>query len=182
MRLDAFLKFEKGPEGESTDALHQNEIEILTFEQSAEMLRQKEGESLRTRMFELSVMTILKPLDKTSPKLLEAVAARTQFPKAKICACRWIGSSKDTPDSWKKIDYFTIELTDVYVARIQLLGDARVQTIGGDRIHRFYPDDLTSIGPLEQVDLNYKTVKWSYKGMDGKKGVISIPITKESQG
>lgn len=180
MRLDAFLMFEGGgPEGESTDALHEKEIEILHFEQTAERLRKKTvGDSAGQRLYDLSVVTVLKPLDKSSPRLLEAVTSQKLFKKAKISACRWIGLSKDVADKWKKIDYFLIELTDVYVSRVQLLGDARVRSIGGDGVHRYYPDDLAAIGPLEQIDLNYQSLKWTYRGPDGTKGVVSIPIKK----
>lgn len=179
MRLDAFLKLETQT-GESTDTLHDKEIEILSFEQTTSRYR-KDSNDTGTWAFNLSVVTIIKPLDASSPRLMEAVtqSAKT-FSKATISVCRMKGDSTQSPDKWKKIDYFTIVLTDVYITRIQLIGDARIRSFGGDEIHRFYPEDLSAIGPLEQVDLNYKKMTWTYiGGEDQTTKILSVPVERK---
>jgi len=177
MRLDAFLKLEtQNLDGESTDTLHEKEIEILSFEQTTDRFLDTKDKS--NWLYDLSVVTILKPLDATSPKLFDAVTVGKRYKKATISACRASGTSKDDEKNWKKIDFFLIELTDVYISRVQLLGDARVRSIGGDRVHRYYPEDLTAVGPVEEVELNFRTITWTYKGEDGKQNITSSTVTK----
>lgn len=96
-------------------------------------------------------MRITKPVDKTTPKLLEAACKGTLYSKGVISVCQPSGKSDTTSSSWKKIVYFEITLEKIYITRARLAGDPRSA-------------DVYEMGPIEEVDLSYRKIKWLYKG------------------
>jgi len=115
MQLDAFLKIETpNTDGESTDKLHLNEIEIVSFEQT---ITRSSGGNLDSSAEKAHSkhrgITIIKPLDSTSPKLLQAACQGTVFGKISLFLCQSSGTSKTTSDRWKKIVYFEIVMEKV---------------------------------------------------------------------
>lgn len=174
MLLDAFLKL-VGQDGESTDSLHGKEIEIFSFEQTVTRTRKTASGTGDKSVWstELSVVTVLKPVDSASPKLVAGACATrpTMYPEATISVCHSGGKSTETSDKWKKICYYEMVLKDVYVARVHMVGDPRVHLLGKAHAYPVIPGDLALVGPLEEIDLAYREVDWKYKGNDGTKNI-----------
>lgn len=91
-------------------------------------------------------LTIEKPLDKSSPKLIEAVAKGTHIPEVTIDYTK--------PTSGTGVKYLEIKLKEVVVSNI---------THQADPAH----GDVT---PFEQITLTYRTMQQTYteQGADGK--------------
>ena len=113
---------------------------------------------------ELSALRVIKLLDKTSAKLLEAACKGTLYKKATISLCQPSGTV-DTSSSWKRIVFFEILLQQVHISGVRLMGDPRLHynSIGAG--------DVMEMGPLEEVDLSFRKVKWTYKGGTGKSNI-----------
>lgn len=156
--LDCYLKLsEPALDGESTDDLHQNEIALFSFEQvinRADYRSADGSEAAAKARSDHSPVRVVKPVDKTTPKLLEAACKGTVYGKGVISVCQPSGKSDTTSSSWKKIVYFEITLEQIYITRIRLAGDPR-------------STDVSAVGPLEEIDLSYRKIKWLYKGGTG---------------
>jgi len=143
MPFDAFLKL-AGIEGESTDAAHEKWIEILSFSHG---ISQMKGGSVSAtgahagQRADFTDFSIVKTLDKTSPKLALACADGTHFTDATIEICKAGG------DKQKYMEY---KLSDVLVSSFRPGGSAQ----GGDAL------------PLEEVSLAYAKINWTYTVID----------------
>ena len=172
MLLDAFMKLEDPKEeGESTDKLHLKEIEIFSFEQTIN--RNAKGATGGTSSeskakSEHKPLTVIKPLDKTSPKLLQAASEGKLYKKVTISVGQPSGTTKTASSTWKKIVYLKITLEQVHISRIHLVGDAGMHFFGRANEFPVAAGDLLSMGPVEEVDLSYKKIQWLYKGGTGK--------------
>lgn len=172
MLLDAFIKLEEpGLPGESTDSDHDKEIEILSIEQT--ILRSNVGttdtssdDGKRARS-EHRPLTVVKALDKSSPKLYQASCAGTIYKKVTISFCQPSGTTKTTSDRWKKIVYFQIVLGMVNITRVHLVGDPGLHHFGRATDFPIAAGSALSSGPLEEIDLNYQKIDWLYKGGTG---------------
>ncbi|HBN77336.1 MAG TPA: hypothetical protein DD473_16305 [Planctomycetaceae bacterium] len=165
MLLDSYLKLtEPTLDGESTDTLHEKEISIVSFEQiinRANMLSQNDAGTENKSRSEHSPFRIIKLLDKTSPKLLEAACKGTLYKKAVLSLCQPNASSGTTSSSWKKAVYFEVTLENVHITRVHLMGDPTNVPSG------IMNSEILQMGPLEQIDLSYRKIKWLYKGGTG---------------
>jgi type VI secretion system secreted protein Hcp len=110
---DYFLKIE-GVDGESEDAAHRNEIEVLSWSwgvsNSASM---SSGQSTGRRTYEPIVFK--KRIDKSSPLLFKSCATGKHIPKATLTVRRQ--SPTGGPE-----DYYTITLEDCFVTSYQTNG------------------------------------------------------------
>ena len=107
----AFLKFE-GVDGEATDADHDKWIDVLSIDHS---VSRNIDSSLSTRSsgaVTFSDITVTKELDKSTPKLLEAVATGTVIPNVEF----HLTSSQGT--------YYAYELKNVMITSYLMSGDA----------------------------------------------------------
>ena len=138
---DYFLKIE-GVAGESNDKTHKGEIEVLSWSwgasQSGSMAMGAGGGVGKVSMQDLS---ITKYIDKSSPKLFEALATGMHLPEAKL-VLRSPGGSQ--------VEYLTITLKDVVISSYSTGGSS-----GGDR-------------PTESVSFNFAQIKMSYTEQDAK--------------
>jgi type VI secretion system secreted protein Hcp len=148
--FDAFLKVE-GVEGESLDDKHKNWIEILSFSsganQPASATRSSSGGATAERV-DLHDFSIVKALDKASPKLFEACCTGKHFKEVKIELCR-AGESK--------VKYMEYKLEEAIVSSIRPGGSSK----GAEAL------------PLEEVSFNYGKIKLTYtqqKRSDGSGG------------
>lgn len=171
MLLDAFLKLEEPAlEGESTDKGHLKEIEIISFEQSVVRVSPttgKTGTADKPRS-EHKPLTVLKVLDKASPKLYQAACGGTLYKKATLTLCQPDGTSKTTSDSWKKIVYMQIVMETVHIVRMHLVGDPSLHRFGRAADFPLVAGNVLNMGPLEELDLTYEKIQWLYKGGTGK--------------
>lgn len=106
----AFLKFD-GVDGEAKDKDHKDWINILSFEQT--ISRESSSSSARARgaaVFGDFVLT--KTLDKSSPKIAEAIATGKVFPKVDLQLSAGSGT------------YLSYELKNVMITSYSISGDA----------------------------------------------------------
>jgi type VI secretion system secreted protein Hcp len=137
--FDTFLKIDGIP-GESTDDKHKAEIYIESWSfgasQSGSMATGGGAGKVSMQDF-----TFTKSLDKSSPKLFEALATGQHLKEAKL-VLRSAGGSQ--------LEYLVITFSDVLVSSYSTSGSS-----GGDR-------------PTESVSLNFAQIKMSYVEQDAK--------------
>ena len=121
MAVDLFLKIPEIP-GECQKDGHKNEIDIMSFTFGAHQTGsfQKGGTGGGAGKAEFQDVSILKEVDKASPKLFQACAAGTHFPSITV-------TSQKAGD--KPLLYYSIELGDVIVSSLTNSGSS-----GGDAI------------------------------------------------
>lgn len=149
--FDAFLKID-GIEGESQDSKHKQEIELLSYSFGADQPASSSvgggGGAGRVNMHDL---TVLKSVDKASPRLFVACATG-QHIKSAVLTVRKAGGDQQ--------DYITVTLSDLLVSSAQNTGQPK----GTDGL------------PTEQVALNFSKINFEYKeqGADGSlKGTVA---------
>jgi type VI secretion system secreted protein Hcp len=147
MAFDAFLKLSTIP-GESTDDKHKDWIEILSYSwgvsQPAGGERSTGGAAAAERASH-SDFSIVKILDKASPKLFLACCKGEHIAEVKLELCRATG------DKQKYMEY---KMSDVLVSSVRPGGAAK----GGETL------------PLEEVSFNYGKMELSYTATDHKTG------------
>jgi len=142
---DYFLKIE-GVDGESKDDKHKNEIEIESWSfgasQSGSMAAGGGGGAGKVSMQDF---TFTKSLDKSSPKLFEALATGQHLKEAKLVLRSGGGS---------QLEYLVITFSDVLISSYSTGGSS-----GDDR-------------PTESISLNFAQIKMSYveQNADGRAG------------
>ena len=145
-----FLKIE-GVSGEATDHNHKDWINLVSFSQaiSSPSPTAATGAARRRGSVILEDITCMKELDKSSPKLAEAVCKGKVFPKVEIQMTKALSDGAgDT--------YYTYELKNVMVTSYQING-----TEGS--------------APFEEFTLSFseiKTVYTEYDAQGRKKGNI----------
>lgn len=147
MAFDAFLKIEGVP-GESSDDKHTDWIEVLSFSVGVDQPSSGAASSGGGRSAEranFQDFSIVKALDKASPKLALACADGTHIKEVKLELCRASG------DKQKYMEYL---LNDVIVSSARPGGSAQ----GGEAL------------PLEEVSFNYGKIEWTYTETDHKTG------------
>lgn len=134
---DFFLKID-GIDGESTDDKHKGELEIQSWSWGAtNMATMGAGGGGGGGKADFSDITISKFADKSTPKLLNAVATG-QHIKSMILVCRKAGGDKQ--------EYLKVTLSDV------LISSYHSSASGG-----------SSPIPNESISLNYGVIQYEYK-------------------
>jgi len=147
MAFDSFLKIDVVP-GESTDDKHKDWIEILSFSHGMSQPASGSSSSGGARSAERcdhQDFSIVKTLDKASPKLALHCCNGAHIKEIKLELCRATG------DKQKYMEY---KLTDVIVSSVRPGGSAQ----GGETL------------PLEEVSFNYGKIEWIYTATDHKTG------------
>ena len=138
--LTGYLKIPDIP-GESQAAGHEEEIDIHDI--SWGVFRPKEGDSGSTRTRSTAVfedLIVIKELDKSSPKLMEACANGRVFPEIVISL------KKDSGEA--HLDYLVITLTNVMVTSYDINGSSQ------------------SGVPSSSAGFNYEELKVTYTEFD----------------
>jgi type VI secretion system secreted protein Hcp len=147
MAFDTFLKISTIP-GESTDDKHKDWIEILSFStglnQSATGSTSSGGGRAAERV-DHQDFSLVKTLDKASPKLALACCNGEHIPEVTVELCRATGD---------KAVYMKYKMADVLVSSVSDGGSAQ----GGEAL------------PLEEVSFNYAKINWIYTETDHKTG------------
>ena len=148
--FDAFLKVEGIP-GESTDDKHADWIEIISYSagvsQTASASASSGGGASAERA-DFQDFSVVKALDKASPKLAVACADGTHIPTVTLELCRAGGD---------KLKYMEYKLSNCIVSSHHPGGSAG----GAETL------------PLEEVSFNYGKIEWTYtqqKRADGSGG------------
>jgi len=144
MAVDMFLEIKECP-GESTKKGHEGQIDITSFSfgavQSGSFARGGAGGG--SGKAEFQDISIVKEVDKSSPKLFQACAAGTHFGKATI----YVRKAGDKP-----LEYYKVELSDLLVSSVQNSGSA-----GGDTV-------------MESITMNTAKINFTYVEQDAKGG------------
>jgi len=147
MAFDCFLKIDGVP-GECTDDKHKDWIEILSYSHGLSQPGSGSVSSGGARSAERcdhQDFSVVKTLDKASPKLSLFCCNGTHIQNIKMELCRAVG------DKTKYMEYL---LNDVIVASVRPGGSAQ----GGEAL------------PLEEVSFNYGKIEWTYTETDHKTG------------
>ncbi len=168
--LDAFLKIEGDTPiaGESTDSLHSNEIEVLTFGHSMGTVPRDDGDRVVPGL-ELLPFVVIKPLDSSTPYLCKAACARTPYSTITLSLCQRPAAA--TTDA--KVNVLTIKLERAMISRVTMLG-----SIMGWPMIPQSPDlrftmpmwmspAVAGNGPIEQVEILAGKYTWTYNGNTG---------------
>lgn len=147
MAFDAFLKIDGIP-GESTDDKHKDWIEVLSYQHGISQPATASASSGGARSAERcnhQDFTIVKALDKASPKIALYCCNGTHIKEVKLELCRAAG------DKQKYMEY---KMTDVIISAVRPTGTAK----GGETL------------PLEEVSFNYGKIEWIYTETDHATG------------
>jgi len=147
MAFDAFLKIDGIP-GESSDALHQDWIEVLSFthqmDQPASATASSAGGATAERVNH-GTFNIRHLLDKASPKLYAACCSGKHLKEVSLELCRAGGD---------KVKYLEIKLEQVLVSKVETGGQAHDEGF-----------------PSEQIRFSYGRIKWTYTQQKRADGV-----------
>jgi len=147
MAFDAFLKIDGIP-GESTDDKHKDWIEVLSYShglsQQSAGARSTGGAASAGRC-DHQDFSVVKALDKASPKLALSCCNGTHIKEVKVELCRATG------DKQKYMEY---KMSDVIVSGVRPSGSAK----GGEAL------------PLEEASFGYGKIEWVYTETDHQTG------------
>jgi type VI secretion system secreted protein Hcp len=142
--MAAYIKFD-GVEGEAQDKDHKGWTDLLTFNQA---LHQPgggaTGATRRRGDVVLEDINCTKELDKSSPKIAEAVCTGKVFPKVEI----------DLTASYTdagRVTYYRYELKNVIVTSYSIGGSGQAEDV-----------------PTEDFSLNFEEIKVTYTENDSK--------------
>ncbi len=149
MAVDYFLKIQ-GIEGESMDAKHKGEIDLLSFSwgESQTGTHAAGGGGGAGKVSMQDFHFVMKS-NKASPKLLLACATGEHIPKA-VLVCRKAGKEQQ--------EFMKFTFSDMLVSSYQTGGSST-----GDEI------------PLDQISLNYSKVEYEYREQ-AQDGTLKGPI------
>lgn len=145
MAFDAFLKLD-GIKGESQDAKHKGEIDLLSFHWGANQTGASAvGGGGGSGKVHIQDISITKKADAASPLLFLNCASGSHIKEGTLVVRKAGG---------EQLEYLKIKLTDVLVSSYRPGGSAH----GADDI------------PMEEVSLNFAKIEYSYQpqGADGK--------------
>lgn len=138
-RSGGFIKIE-GIDGESNDKFHEDWIEILSVSQSIKRPFDS-GSGLSTGVAAFGDITIVKEIDKATPKLQSAIATGSAIPEITLELTALFGSNEDP--------YLKYVLTNVKVSNHRISGSA----VGTNR-------------PTEVVTLKFDQINVTYRELD----------------
>jgi len=144
--MAAYIKFD-GIDGEAQDKDHKSWTDLAAFSQLITKPGQGTGATRRRGDVILEDLHCTKELDKSSPKIAEAVCKGKVFPKVEI---HLTASYTDSG----RITYYAYELKNVQVVSYDISGSGQA-------------DDV----PMENFSLNFEEIKVTYTENDntGKK-------------
>jgi type VI secretion system secreted protein Hcp len=147
--VDYFLKL-KNIEGESKDAKHKNEIDVLSFSWGAvQSGTHAFGGGGGAGKVQMQDFHFTMNINKASPKLFLACADGTHIPEA-LLTCRKAGGKQE--------EFLVVTMSDVLVSSYQTSGSGQ-----------------TDIVPTDQISINFSKIKYQYAPQD-EKGKVGNPV------
>jgi type VI secretion system secreted protein Hcp len=146
MAVDYFLKID-AIDGESQDANYKNQIQLHSFSWGGAQHSTVAGTGgSGAGKVSLSDFSIMKTLDKASPKLFQAMTKGTHVATAQLTACKSAGASGGKP-------FLTLKFKELFVTSQQLSGASEV--------------------PSESVTFTYNEITMEYFVQDEKGNLTS---------
>ena len=144
--MAAYIKFD-GVDGECLDKDHSKWSDLISFGQAIHKPGAGTGATRRRGDVVLEDLVVAKELDKSSPKLAEAVCKGKVFPKVEI---HLTASYTDSG----RVTYYAYELKNVQVVSYNIGGSGQSEDV-----------------PVEDMSLNFEEIKVTYTENDsqGKK-------------
>ncbi|MBN2328983.1 MAG: type VI secretion system tube protein Hcp [Candidatus Omnitrophica bacterium] len=140
----AYIKFD-GVDGEAKDKNHAGWSDIQSFEHEIQRSTESTSTGLQTRgSVTLGDITVVKELDKASPKLAEACLKGAVIPVVRIHVT---ASYADAG----QVTYFIYELKNVIVTSYSISGSGQSEEV-----------------PVEDISLNFEEIKVTYTEMDAQ--------------
>jgi type VI secretion system secreted protein Hcp len=139
-----------GIPGESTDPSHQGWIEVLSFQWGV-------GRGISAARSSHQDFTVMKAVDKASPKLAEACCTGQQIPSVELVLC---------PEGYPGHTFMNYKFTNVIVTS-----------------YGYRPAPTGDAVPTEAISLNYGKIEWTYTTPTGESVyagwdvVANIPTT-----
>jgi len=144
--MAGYIKFE-GIDGEAQDKDHKNWSDIVSFSQGiSQPGGSSTGATRRRGDVVLGDILCAKELDKSSPKLAEAVCKGKIFPKVEI------NLTASTTDAGR-VTYYVYELKNVMINSYNISGSGQSEDV-----------------PTEEVSMNFEEIKVTYTECDSKGG------------
>ena len=145
--MAAYIKFD-GVDGEAQDKDHKGWSDLVSFNQAIHKpMAGANGPTRRRGDVVLEDVQVVKELDKSSPKIAEAVCKGKVFPKVQIhVTASYTDSGRQT--------YYAYELKNVQVTSYDISGHGQSEEV-----------------PVENFSLNFEEIKVTYTEWDsaGKK-------------
>jgi type VI secretion system Hcp family effector len=140
----AFIKF-GDLRGESTDMYHKEWCDMVTFQQGQSGRVAVEGGRRQVGNPQFDEISVIKSVDKVSPKLGEAVCQSTVYPVVRIDLQRLVHGGYQT--------YLVYELRNVLVSSYNVV-----------------PTEDIDARPIEEVTLNFDRITVTYTEFDNATG------------
>jgi len=141
--MAAYIKFD-GIDGEAQDKDHKNWSDLASFSQAIHKPGSGTGATRRRGDVVLEDIVCVKELDKSSPKLAEAVCKGRVFPKVEIHV------TASYTDSGR-VTYYAYELKNVQVVSYDISGSGQSEDV-----------------PMENLSFNFEEIKVTYTENDSK--------------
>jgi type VI secretion system secreted protein Hcp len=148
MAVDYFLKLD-GIEGESVDANHKNEIQILSWSWGASQMSSVAGTGgSGAGKADLSDLSIMTYFDKATPKLFKSICKGDHIKTGTMTAVKSGAQGKP---------YLKVDFTELFVSSLQISGSSEVPTVSLSFTYNTIKIDysvqneqgnLTSTGPV----------------------------------
>ena len=154
MAYDVFMKVD-GIDGESTDDAHAGWIELLSFSHGVSQPSAgaaSSGGGRHGQRVDVQDFTVVKSVDKASPKLFLACCKGDHISEILVELCRATGD---------KTKYMEYKLTDVVVSSVRPGGSAN----GGESL------------PLEEISFNPGRIDYTYTETDHNTGAAKGDVT-----
>jgi type VI secretion system secreted protein Hcp len=136
MAFDAFLKID-GIDGESTDAKHKGEIEVLSFSWGTAQPGLANGQpNSRNAKLKITDLSFIKRVDVATPALMQEAAVGGAFPTATLVARKNSGDTKH--------EFLKITMSDVIITSVSAAGNTATDPL-----------------PLEQISFNFQKINLS---------------------
>jgi type VI protein secretion system component Hcp len=162
MQLESFLKLE-GQAGESTDEIHTNEFEILTFHHGISrsvMSFESTATQMKAEQATHKQVTVFLSIDSLCFHFFKAICQSRKFTEAVIC-CRNKVFNAATPPVVVSGDLYKLTVKNVIVTRVKYVVNPVLHAFGRDREIPMIPGAATQLGPLMEVELLYfGEAKW----------------------
>jgi type VI secretion system secreted protein Hcp len=153
MAVDYFLKLD-GIQGESQDAAHKNEIQVLSWSWGAANVSSVSGTGgSGAGKVDMSDVSMMLNFDKSTPKFFKSVCAGTHIASGTLSAIKAGGNGKP---------YLKVDFKEIFVTGLQMSAAGEV--------------------PAVSLSFTYDEIKIDYSAQDEKGNLASVgPVTMNTK-